>query len=202
MSKDVILLLIGAIISATITFLFWLIKRFIDRRDKNSINSQYLEKFYAPIYNQMESNKFFTYKNAFDTIDEVSKTSPQAVPEYFLEWKSRYIYRIDSKDLETMVDKDFITHIKVNYTWLRKKLHFDNKKVDKNDLHHLDCYNKKREAAETINYMLMVFLAIIFSEGLLMLYYNHKDLAYTLLSGSFFGLIVYLLKNYISKWNG
>lgn len=200
MNHDILMSILGALITAIIGFIFWLIKRQIDRKDKNSIAFQYLEKFYAPIHNQIQSKQIITMVDAINSIDSILKNHPQAIPEYFMDWRKVNDYYIKYKYDEDELDNDFVNRIEANYIWLRRKFKYDKQKVSKENLHHLDCYEKKSFFAEILEPTLYVLLIALFFLGLLALDYKEYELTYICLSGSGFGIIVLLLKNYTNKW--
>lgn len=201
MNNDILMLLVGAFISASVAFFFWIIKRIIDKKDKSNISLQYLENFYAPIYNQIQSRQIITMIDAIKSIDSISKNHPQAIPKYFMEWRRLKDYYIKYNYSENKLDKDFVNHIEANYIWLRRKFKYDKQKVLQQNLHYLDCYKKKNSIADSINIFMYYFLIIPLMIGLLLLLDNNQSIvAYMLLSSSVFGFLVSLIKDFSNKW--
>lgn len=201
MEHDILLLVIGALITAFISFIFWLIQRFILNKSNNT-EKQQLENFYAPIQNEIEMHKISTVGDAINRINELSEKHPNIIPEYFKNWKKLYSSEYRAKDY---IYEDFKLHIKSNYIWLRKKYKYDNQKVSNKNLIHLDCYRKKSSRAEIINSVIPLFLVAAFFTGLLMHFVENpsnttKLIEYFCLSGSVIGLIVYAIKSQIDKW--
>ncbi len=201
MEHDIFLLFIGALITALISFIFWLIQRFILNKSNNT-EKQQLENFYAPIQTEIEMHKISTVGDAINKINELSGKHPNIIPEYFKDWANLYSSEYRANDY---IYEDFKRHIKSNYIWLRKKYKYDNQKVSNNDLIHLDCYQSKNSRAEIINSVIPIFLIPTFLTGLLMHFVENpsntmKLIEYFCLSGSVVGLIIFAIKSQIDKW--
>lgn len=200
MEHDIALLFIGAFFTALIAFVFWLLKRAITKRDKSSIELQYLDNFYAPIYAKIRIGKSITIKEALDYIEEVSSTDPQSIPEYFIEYLNTYKALESYTNFDCQVDADFLNHIETNYIWLSRKLKHDKTKVETDKLCYLDCYNKMNSIARLTDVFLSAFLVTVFLLGLMLLASKQNLFASILLSGFCFGIVVSGIKSFINKW--
>ena len=156
MGRDILLLVLGGIISFFFSIIGWLIKKKISSSNKSKIPKEQLSFFYAPLYNSITASNGHISEETWNLFETKCAEHSEIIPKYFSDWRKEKHFRNNEAKVE-----EFKKHTIANYTYLRKKFHYSAEKVEPKDYKYLDCYEKRSNIASYI-YLLYNLLPIIF----------------------------------------
>lgn len=189
--------LIVAAVTAVLGLIIWRLKKFISSKSKSKILKEQLEKFYAPLYNDLISGVVNFNRDLLIEIHDISKSAPNSIPQYFLDLQKTSL-RYSEKDQP--LDFEIKKHIETNYYWLRNKFGYSKEKIDTEDYKYLDNYSKLSSIAETVNSILLL-LPVILSVISTFFFSNESNvLGYIFLSATISCLVTKLLSDFLHKW--
>ncbi len=145
MGRDILLLVLGGIISFFFSIIGWLIKKKISSSNKSKIPKEQLSFFYAPLYNSITASNGHISEETWNLFETKCAEHSEIIPKYFSDWQKEKHFRNNEAKVE-----EFKKHIIANYTYLRKKFHYSAEKVKPKDCKYLDCYEKRSNIASYI----------------------------------------------------
>lgn len=189
--------LIVAAVTAVLGLIIWRLQKLISSKSKSKILKEQLEKFYAPLYNDLISGVFNVNKDLSVEIHNISKDAPNSIPQYFLDLQKTLLkYSNDDQPLDLEIKK----HIETNYYWLRNKFGYSKEKIDTEDYKYLDNYSKLSSIAETVNSVLLLLPVILSAISTFFFSKESNILGSIFLSASISCLITKLLSDFLHKW--